>query len=94
MILQFGLLGAAIVFAYIGVTLSKVLSLDRDNKIHLVTYLLMMAMMLNSLFEAPPPFGPGVKCFMLWMAIGFSFAYEKNIRYSVRGITSNIRETF
>lgn len=77
MILQFGLLGAAIVLAYIGVTLSKVLSLDRDNKIHLVTYLLMMAMMLNSLFEAQPPFGPGVKCFMLWMALGFSLAQVK-----------------
>lgn len=92
MILQFGLLGAAIVFAYIGVTLSKVLSLDRDNKIHLVTYLLMMAMMLNSLFEAQPPFGPGVKCFMLWMALGFSLGYEKTIQDNRKYASNNYTE--
>ncbi|MBO5641669.1 MAG: O-antigen ligase family protein [Prevotella sp.] len=94
MVLQFGVCGAMIVFLYIGALFNKVRSLDRNIKIHISTYLLLIAMMLNSLFEAQPPFGPGIKCFILWMAIGFSFAYEKNIRYSVRGTTSNIRETF
>ena len=36
-------------------------------------------MMLNSLFEAKPPFGPGIKCFLLWLMLGFSLALEERL---------------
>ncbi|MCR4920740.1 MAG: O-antigen ligase family protein [Bacteroidaceae bacterium] len=74
MMMQFGLVGASMVFLYIGVVWRCVERLDTKQDIHLCTYLLFYSMMLNSLFEAKPPFGPGIKCFLMWLMIGFSLA--------------------
>ena len=74
MILQFGIFGAMIVFTFLAILARKIARFNRANRLHLVSYLLFIAMMLNSLFEAWPPFGPGVKCFMMWMMLGFSLA--------------------
>ena len=76
MMLQFGFFGFVIVITYIGILFRKIVKLDLKNNIHLATFLIFVAMVLNSLFEAWPPFGPGVKCFMLWMMLGFSLALE------------------
>lgn len=76
MILQFGIFGAMIVFTFLAILARKIARFNRANRLHLVSYLLFIAMMLNSLFEAWPPFGPGVKCFMMWMMLGFSLAIE------------------
>ncbi|MBQ3804382.1 MAG: O-antigen ligase family protein [Prevotella sp.] len=76
MMLQFGFIGFVIVITYIGILFRKIVKLDLKNNIHLATFLIFVAMVLNSLFEAWPPFGPGVKCFMLWMMLGFSLALE------------------
>ena len=76
MMLQFGFIGFVIVITYIGILFRKIVKLDLQNNIHLATFLIFVAMVLNSLFEAWPPFGPGVKCFMLWMMLGFSLALE------------------
>lgn len=54
----------------------------RGNAIDAVTFLLFFAYIINSLFEAFPPFGPGAKCFFVWMAFGFSLAqYTKNSKF-------------
>ena len=74
MVLQFGIVGASIVFSYIFKIYETIKSYNRQINIHLATYLLFITMLLNSLFEAQPPFGPGVKCFMLWIMIGISMA--------------------
>lgn len=76
MILQFGIIGATMVFIYIGKIWYDIYKLDKRIDLHLCTYLIFIPMMLNSLFEAQPPFGPGMKCFLLWMMLGFSMAYE------------------
>lgn len=68
---QYGIMGAIIVFVFIANRIKEcVYKLDLNNQLDLCAFLLMMTYMLNSLFEAQPPFGPGVKCFPLWMIWG------------------------
>lgn len=79
MLLQFGIFGAALVFFLIFIFGYHVTRLDYNNdKLSRTAFLLFYAFLVNSLFEAQPPFGPGAKCFLLWVTIGFAFAnYEK-----------------
>ena len=79
MVLQFGIVGASMVFFYIGAVWWRVERHGTQHNVHLATYLLFYAMMLNSLFEAKPPFGPGIKCFLLWLMLGFSLALEERV---------------
>ena len=68
---QYGILGGLLVFAFVGKRIKECLVvLDKTNKLELSAYLLMITYLLDSLFEAQPPFGPGVKCFPLWMIWG------------------------
>lgn len=74
MLYQYGILGAMIVFSfliYIGYYISR--GTDRSPA-NLITFLLFWCFMMNSLFEAQPPFGPGIKCFLLWVFIGLTLA--------------------
>lgn len=79
MILQYGLLGASMVFTFLFLLGRHIVRLPRTSILNLNTYLLFFSYILNSLFEAYPPFGPGIKCFILWMSIGFSLAYQEKI---------------
>lgn len=73
--IQYGIIGFIIVFLFIAKALNFTFhKVSHNNKIHLTAFLLLMIFLLNSLFEAQPPFGPGVKCFLLWMMFGFSLA--------------------
>lgn len=77
-VIQYGILGAAIVFAFLfNVFRFTTFKIKHTNPIHLTTFLLFAIFMINSLFEAQPPFGPGVKCFLLWMMFGFSLAEQR-----------------
>ncbi len=88
MVLQFGIFGAMIVFIFLAILTRKIVRFNRANRLHLVSYLLFIAMMLNSLFEAWPPFGPGVKCFMMWMMLGYSLAIgDKSNKLDVANTT-------
>ena len=74
MLFQYGIVGGLMVFSfliYIGYHVT--LRIDR-NSYNLIAFLLFWSFMLNSLFEAQPPFGPGGKCFLLWVFIGFALA--------------------
>ncbi len=79
MMMQFGLVGASMVFFYLGAIWWRVERQGTWHNVHLCTYLLFYAMMFNSLFEAKPPFGPGIKCFLLWLMLGFSLALEERL---------------
>ncbi|MDE5901505.1 MAG: O-antigen ligase family protein [Muribaculaceae bacterium] len=77
-LVQFGIFGALIVAVYLykaGLLIS--FRFNKHDPLNLATFLLFWAFMINSLFEAQAPFGPGVKCFILWMMFGFSLADYK-----------------
>lgn len=48
-----------------------------NGEFGLIVYLLFMVYMINSLFEAYTPFGPGMKCFELWAFFGIALAEQK-----------------
>lgn len=76
-LLQYGIIALIVVFAFLTYLAIKVSKLQKNNSIDLATFLVFWSFILNSLFEAYPPFGPGVKCFALWMLLGFVFAKKK-----------------
>lgn len=84
MVLQFGIIGASVVFAflaYLGIYIWR--KADYSNKIDLTAFLLFGIYILNSLFEAQPPFGPGIKGLPLWMMVGFFIARkEKSFKHA------------
>ena len=74
---QYGIWGLVIVLIflyYIFKTLSK---LKRTDPTSTIAYIVFMAFIVNALFEARPPFGPGIKCFFVWLLIGISFAISQ-----------------
>lgn len=80
---QYGILGATIVFAFLWQRIKDCFSLlDRKNMLDLCAYLLMITYLLDSLFEAQPPFGPGVKCFPLWMIWGIMLSRKTGVKYN------------
>lgn len=82
-LLQYGIIVLIVVFAFLTYLAIKVSKLQKNNSIDLATFLVFWSFILNSLFEAYPPFGPGVKCFALWMLLGFVFA-KKKIMFSTK----------
>lgn len=77
-VLQYGIIGTIIVFTFLSILSYKVITLRHNNIINVTVFMIYWAFMLNSLFEAYPPFGPGVKCFPLWMLLGFAFGSSKD----------------
>lgn len=86
MIVQYGIVGSSIVFLYLYSVTRKIWQLDVILPLHLTTFLLLVMFLINALFEAYPPFGPGVKCFFLWMMMGFSFSVKNNHTLNRRNI--------
>ncbi len=80
---QYGLIGASSIYVFLIFLGIKVYKFFKNDYIYLTSFLLFNVFLLNSLFEAQPPFGPGVKCFMLWMMLGFSFANIKLKRKTI-----------
>lgn len=74
MLYQYGILGTSIVFLFILKMYISINKIKNDTILNLSAYLLLCVFLINSLFEAQPPFGPGIKCFLLWMTMGFSFS--------------------
>jgi len=46
------------------------------DRITYVTSLLGILFLVDSIFEAESPFGPGVRCFILWLLIGYAYGRE------------------
>ena len=88
MLLQFGILGATFVFILIYIFYYHVTRLDYNNdKLSRTAFVLLLAFLINSLFEAQPPFGPGAKCFLLWVTIGFAFAESEKLTEDSTALT-------
>lgn len=72
---QYGVLGFVIIVVFIYKIFRSILFMMKYNsRLYTVSFLLFSTILINSLFEAQPPFGPGMKCFMVWLSLGFSFA--------------------
>lgn len=84
MIVQYGFVGATIIFSFL-FKISKIVTSDFKPRINLnlAIYLLFWTSMINSMFEAQAPFGPGIKCFLVWLIFGFALAQnlKKPINY-------------
>lgn len=79
-VVQYGLIGASILFLYLKKIICHINNLNKiDNPIFLTSFLLLISLLTNSLFEAYPPFGPGTKCMVFWMCYGFCLAEESKI---------------
>ena len=85
MLVQYGVLGASVVFVFLFKIGRKINSTYNMSNLTLVAFLLFYSFIINSLFEAQPPFGPGIKCFMLWMTIGFMLAELEERRLIANG---------
>lgn len=83
MVLQYGILGSGIVFAILWKLGKQLCSFDKRNPVFLCAFLLYWVFMLNSAFEAQPPFGPGAKCFLLWVSVGFALAENESVPLAV-----------
>lgn len=71
---EFGIIGLVMVLSFIAYIFAYLKKKQKKDKIHNAAYVLFISFLVNSIFEAQPPFGPGMKCFILWMFIGFSLA--------------------
>lgn len=71
---EFGIFGLTIILSFILVIFLFLRKKQKTDKLCSATYAIFMSFLVNSLFEAQPPFGPGMKCFLLWMLFGFCLA--------------------
>lgn len=74
---EFGIFGLTVVLLFLTLIMRQLWKQRKTDKLHTFTYVLFISFLLNSLFEAQPPFGPGMKCFILWMFYGFTLASSK-----------------
>lgn len=70
---EYGIIGLTMVLAFMWY-LFRSLNQKVKSPILTAAYVLYMSFVINGMFEAYPPFGPGVKCFILWMFYGFALA--------------------
>lgn len=71
-LLEVGIIGATPVFMFLlwfCLVLKKYF--DFSNPIDISCLILLLSYYMDGLFDAVAPFGPGAKCFFLWLIIGF-----------------------
>ena len=73
-LVKYGIVGLLFMSMFLYKITKIIFNFSRNNMLHLSSYLLLCVFLLNSLFEAYPPFGPGIKCCILWIFVGFSCA--------------------
>ena len=85
-IVQYGIVGALPVFSFIAYLIFwSIKHLNRNDNYELCAFLMLFSYLINCLFEAQPPFGPGAKCFLLWVVWGIMLAkQEKRNIYQYR----------
>ncbi len=74
-LLSFGILGAIPIFLLsfypaLKAIRDKMKYREKNNTLLTVIFILCILLWVNGLFEELTPFGPGVKCYMLWMLTG------------------------
>lgn len=94
-LLQFGIFGGSILIL---ISLSPIVSsihlcFKKVNKT--ISYcflgflLISISYTLNGLFEGLTPFGPGVKCYLLWFMLGFYSNYKENYSKQINELEQN-----
>lgn len=73
-LLQYGVVGVVIVFTFLFYLFRILKRHHRAGGISSMAYIIYLSFLVNALFEARPPFGPGVRSFTLWMLVGFALA--------------------
>lgn len=68
--IQFGLLGAVVLLVSALYPMAKARSLPCSSEWKLTLRILTAAYFTNGFFECLSPFGPGVKCYFLWLLFG------------------------
>lgn len=71
---QYGIWGLLIVHIFLFYVYRILIKAKNIHPMNMVAYIIFMAFIINAMFEARPPFGPGVKCFFVWMMLGFMMA--------------------
>lgn len=78
---QYGILGSSIIFVFLITLFRKLYRYRKLNDVCLTAFVLYCVFLINSLFEAQAPFGPGIKCFLLWVMVGFAFSSVNSMKY-------------
>lgn len=85
-ILEYGIpLGLTIIGVAVSPLRFAVRNLKRKNEIVIVLFYVALCYFINSVFEQLAPFGPGVKCYFLWMLFGILISNKNNLAVSVQG---------
>jgi len=71
---EFGIIGLTILLGFLTLLFITLRKEQNLSKIHQGAYVMYLSFLANALFEAQPPFGPGMKCFALWMLVGFALS--------------------
>ena len=54
---------------------------DYKNEIWNILFLLSVGFIIDGLFEGLAPFGPGIKCYFLWLFFGIVLAFNNKAHY-------------
>lgn len=83
-LISYGIFGGTILIIYAFVPMYVVLKNMKHYKVNRkLQYLILsinIVMILNSFFEELPPFGPGVKCFTLWLFFGIYVGFVSKVK--------------
>ena len=71
---EFGIIGLTILLGFLTLLFITLRKEQNLSKIHQGAYVMYLSFLANALFEAQPPFGPGMKCFALWMLVGLALS--------------------
>ena len=82
--MTYGILGSIVVFILailplVNLTYSTA-RYDMLPELRYITIILWWISMVNGIFEELAPFGPGVKCYLLWLLCGIYIRYRGNLR--------------
>lgn len=78
-LLSYGILGSSILLFISLLPIIEERKHNRSNMYHIKTilYALWVIMMVNGIFEELAPFGPGIKCYMLWLFTGLNHTVDR-----------------
>lgn len=71
---EYGVVGLLMVMTFCLTLLRQMRRGVGTGRVSMAAYVLYLSFLVNGMLEAYPPFGPGVKCFTLWLLYGFALA--------------------
>lgn len=90
--LQYGVIGLTIVLFFLYYIFKSLRRQKSISTIQTTAYLLFMALMVNSIFEARAPFGPGAKTIIMWAFYGIVLALQFNMQRQNNKDYSDIKD--